>query len=535
MRFRIPANFQGYNAALVGFDNFKEAPPAILADTLEYIGAKRLRLPGGDIANFMNWDEGRIIGDAKADEHGDGRRYGKYSDFDRTPEPLPFHLRWQTHKEFKLEDVASVVKNGRFELTWCVNILTGGGGGETALAKEVRHLKEAEALGMSVDNIELGNELYFTIPNYRWSIADGEGAIENSAGYARRAARWAQRMRQEFPDAKIYAIGSDGHHYQDQDWNEQLVNHGVFDYVDGVTIHPYHSINEASNAQLSDVGNAQRAEEIAIASLNQLKDTLNNPKLDLIPDDKRILITEHAVIEDSNNPKTGRVVWGNTWASSLCLTLHNLTFLVDGRIEGADLHVLTGNPQWEAIANERGEGIDPAKRGKENAPYSEGVYEPLEPTMHGFTLGLSADILNGGEGTLLASEPGYMAIMVERDGSTFLLAVNTTNKERSLTVPDGFNGVVSFYVAGPWYDKPTLLDEDEILYFKAGEEIDIPAWSKVIGEGAAVENDPPVDVTPPTVEPAPNTPSDMSEKLRELNRRLTALEDVVKAVKDAIS
>lgn len=523
---RIPENFQRYNANLLAWEDITRLDINKLTDSIIAAGCGNIRVPGGDPGNFWNWNEGGVVGDAKADQNGDGRRYPP--GYDRTPEPLPFHLRWQVHKtSFTLENIDPLFTLTGADGTWVVNINSGGGGGESALDKEVRHLKKAESLGLPVDVIEIGNELYFGIPNYRWSGADGQEPLESADDYARVCKRWSQRMRSEFPNAEIYAIGTIPEKHEDPraiDWPNALDRENTWDAIDGITIHPYHSINEASNAQLSDVGDNKRAEEIALASLNKLRDTMSKPSLSRIPDRKKILITEHGVIEDANNPKTGRVVWGNTWASALCLDIHNMIFLKDERIEGSYLHVLSGNPQWEAIHNEQGLAIDPAKRGRENAPYTGGIAEPLSLTLHGYVLGLSDGIWDGGQGELIADQPGFMAWAVAQGEARFINATNVYGSERTLIVPDDFVGVARVYSADPWLTEPqeSKYPEPETKRLEPGDTLTIPAWSKVVCLGA-VAGDEPIEPTTPVDPPVDAPPVDETE-VKKLRRRVRRLE-----------
>jgi hypothetical protein len=504
----IPQNFIGYNFELVALSGIGDnADSVTMAQTIRKIGGKRLRFPGGDGANYWNWDEGGIIGDAMADPSGDGRRYPP--GFDRTAEPLPVHLRYEVSKQsFTLPNLSRVITNSGAVITWVVNMNTSGGGGQTGVQKELRHLQEAAALGYPITNIELANELYFGIPNYMWSVSDGEPSNSTNAVYASKAKNYAQIFKAAFPAAKIYAIGTADARFlgsRERDWNAALNTENLWGSVDGITIHPYYGINEIG-AQMADVGNAARAETLAKLALQKLRVSLRAPSLGVIPAGKHIMMTEHNFIEDANNPETGFVILGNSWLGALLVDAHNHEFLKYPRIKGSDLHTLTGNVQWDGMVNEVGAHVDPTKRGVQTNPGTNGLAPRLGPTVTGLVCGLSAKVFDGGVGKLVqdgVTNEGVFAWAVTRGGVSGLSAINLTNSSFTLTMPAEITSglPVKVYTAAPW---STPIGEagfpTPALSTVSGATLNLPAFSKVI-IGQLGETPPTATVT--DVQPTP--------------------------------
>ena len=522
----VPQNFYGYNFPLLSLPSVGITPAddTLVANTIRSIGGKTLRIPGGDPANFWDWDDGALIGDAKEDEFGDGRR--DPAGLDRTPEPLPVWLRYEVNRVgFTIPNLEPLITQAVSVVTWCVNINTSGiQGVETALDKEIRHIGEAISAGIPIRRVELGNELYFGIPNYVSAVMDGDPSHSTRDQYAATANKWAQAIRTAYPDLEIYAIGTADLKYagdRERNWNYSLDSENIWPNIDGITIHPYYDITDIG-AELADVGNATRAEELALASMEELRTIFTSPSLGVLPDGQKIIITEHGILEDVNNPNTGRIVMGQSWVAALILDAHNHFFLQDPRIVETDLHVLTGNAQWNAMTGDTGLHVDGTKRGTQDDPTTDGLAPRFNPTIHGFVLGLSAPIFTSGTKSIIEdglSNPGVYAWMVTKDTDVAVSAINLTNSSKDITLPaavlDGTG--VSIYSELPWATIPDPVNFPAATTSSVSSRtLSLPAFSKaIIGE---ITNEPPsVTVSSVESDTGGSTPQEEIVNFRELS------------------
>jgi hypothetical protein len=248
----------------------------------------------------------------------------------------------------------------------------------------------------------------------------------------------------------------------------------AMDVVDAFTIHPYYNANDIGVTK-ADVGNSARAGAIARNGIAALRSILADPTIHTPAlQDKRLWITEHNIIENDS------VVLGNSWVGALMVDMHGHEFLKDGRADLSCAHVLTGNPQWQAIANEKGTVIDPTKRGIEDLPFGD-IAQPFSSTANGLVLGKSADVFVEGTATLLQSGAASIAWRVESSNADKISAINANDVGELLELPVGKLWKVLTLSSDPWATVTGDGDLNATLeLISGGTTITLSPFSKLI-------------------------------------------------------
>ncbi len=461
----VPVDYSGYNTDAVELDDWSNVSlVSALGNAAKGVGAQTLRLPGGDGGNYWDWDLGSIIQERQP-----------FTQPFNLIQDLPLSLHYQYNKQATLNNVKPLITNSGAEPIWVVNMNT------SSLDKEIRHLIEAQNIGLNVNRIELGNELFFGLPNY----TRAGNSLETAAAYAAKAKAWALAIKStpQLANATVAVTGIVASSILDQrgqEWWPALTrktgsdNRSAVDVVDAFTIHPYYSTNDL-NIRKSDVGNRGRAGQIARDGIDRLRGILAGPELDQAAlQNKQLWVTEHNVIEDST------VVLGNSWVHALMMDLHTHEFLRDERTTVSVAHVLTGNPQWQALTNEDGSQIDGSQRGRADRPFVSRGNEQFQQTAIGLVLGETAEVFDSGTAALLKSAPAFIAWRVTNSVDN-ISAVNADDRSETLVLPGGRNWEVRTYTGDPW---KTVKRESDLTVttrtFAGGSTLTIPGFSKVV-------------------------------------------------------
>ena len=477
----VPDDYSGYNANAVELSDWSNIDLVkAFANAAEGVGAQTLRIPGGDTANYWDWDIGGVV--QWSNDEGEARPTWTYPYF--LPESLPLALNWEYGTTGSIENMKTLFTESGASPLWVVNMNT------SDLAKEMRHLQEALAAGYDIERIELGNELYFGIQNYVRPDYGGEapqvGGTPTARDYAAQAKEWALAIRSipGLEDATIAVTGVSPEHVPERrgvEWWPALLektgpdNRSAVDVVDAFTLHPYYSTNDLGVTK-GDVGNWNRAGEIAREGIAYLRDTLEDPALHHAElKDKEMWITEHNIIEDAV------VVLGGTWLQALMLDTHTQEFLKDPRVTASYAHILTGNAQWQGITDEYGLQIDGDQRGIADRPFTTDASDAFEPTAMGLVLGKTADVFDEGTATLLKSGEAFIAWQVDTGNGKDISAVNANSQSDTLVLPEGETWEITTYKANPW---DTVYGEDDLQVrtqtLGGGETLTIDAFTKVI-------------------------------------------------------
>ena len=527
----VPSNYSCYNVEAVAIEDWATVDMTAFSQAAQAVGGQTLRVPGGDTANYWNWSSTFVDSNGTQQNAGYGpaggivdwyvfedgnfisRKPGTYPFF--LPQQLPNSVRFQYDNNATVDRVEDFISGANAEALWVMNMNT------SYLEKELAHLRSASSAGLTPGRIELGNELYFRgglepvvepgfgTGNYaRIDVGSPSSPPEQVAGfpngenvngtivgtptdYAEAAKEWANAVKLEFPDAELAVTGvipGDSSDPRITNWMDALTTPlgadglSALDVVDAITVHPYYSASDIGVTS-ADIGNNARAGQIARDGISTFRNLMSDPAISRQNiGNKKIWITEQNIIEPNDN-----IVVGNTWLGALMVDMHNHEALRDSRVELSCTHVLTGNPQWQAIADEAGQVIDPNKRGQAN-PFTDGTpgspnAQPFSPTATGFVLGKSADVFQEGTATLLHTGPASVAWRVEDPGAgtDTISAINASDVEETFDLPAGEIWEVLTYIGDPW----ETIDGDEDLevileILVGGSELTIPAFSKLI-------------------------------------------------------
>lgn len=210
----MPPLILNYNAQLM----IHEAPwddPSFV-EQLVWLRPQGLRFPGGTVANYYDWRTGLFVEDSSLVRP----RYIQANK--RIP-------KVHGPEGYRLEAFQVAVEASGAEPVYVVNMLT------STMDEQLAWLKHAESLGLPVRYIELGNEFYLPAESNVKRFPEPQD-------YAEEAVRWAEALREEFPDAKVAAVGCgyrgrEGRAHREDGWNAGL---GDLPGIDAVTLHVYY-------------------------------------------------------------------------------------------------------------------------------------------------------------------------------------------------------------------------------------------------------------------------------------------------------
>jgi hypothetical protein len=313
----LSADFLGVNGS--------NTDPGQQAETLavfKQLGVDHFRYPGGGTANYWDWNIGWIDQELPEDDM------------------IWWMMGLQASPErFTLEDLAALYKETGVAPIFVLNVVT------RDLEDQLERLHHAQSLGLPIERIELGNELYLGI----------EKAVDELyptvAEYALDANRWAAALKADFPDVEISVTGAAAPHAprgRSTGWNKTMFPL-LSEDISAVSEHIY--TNSALGPKIDTSGNAWGEDIFQQAQYNELQTPEGIEKMlaqpfkawaDLnrfghLTQDRDIWMTEFNLF-DWTGPARG------TWANGLFVAgfIHNM--LEDDRVTLATYHSFGGGP-----------------------------------------------------------------------------------------------------------------------------------------------------------------------------------------------
>jgi hypothetical protein len=203
----LTAPLNGSNLDYSGVAQPFSAPGVVSA--LDAFRSGTLRYPGGTIANYWQWQPGRVEQPAQTSADGTREMPGLAHSYG-----------------FTLGTLHSIVQRSGTIPVFDLNVLT------STLTDQLAMLKAASAMGIPVRYIELGNEFYLSDSNYT-------DAFPTAAAYADLVKRWAPALHAAFPTADIAAVGSLPQATpREQSWNSTVLSIAG-PYISALTLHDY--------------------------------------------------------------------------------------------------------------------------------------------------------------------------------------------------------------------------------------------------------------------------------------------------------
>ncbi|MBH06680.1 MAG: hypothetical protein CMJ20_10190 [Phycisphaeraceae bacterium] len=154
---------------------------------LKRLAFEHLRFPGGTVANYYDWTTGDML----------------------TPdEPHPHH--GTKAENYRIEQLLEAHQATGVEPIFALNLVTSHriGGYPSALESQLAMLGYAQQIGLPVNRVELGNELYAAVydqQSFALEEVNMRGFLDADDYYAT-ASHWATQIKMEFPTAKIALV-----------------------------------------------------------------------------------------------------------------------------------------------------------------------------------------------------------------------------------------------------------------------------------------------------------------------------------------
>ena len=342
----LESDFMCYNVNSVRVNDWQDRDFIAAVNNLS---PARLRIPGGDVGNYWNWQRGGLI------ENTSNLRSG-----------LPFFLRFKARQytASKLPDFKTGLIATNTQPIFVLNMLT------SDLESQLEMLREARDIGIEVKYVELGNELYFNIPNYK-------KVFPNPRAYGITAKKWAKAIKQEFPSAKVAVVGvvpSTDKPPRLQNWNK-VMRGTVLPVADVLTLHTYY--DHGLDGQINENG------DYPYFKLEEVPTILGEPFINwqklqsdrnyqAIPKTKKIWITEYNLFEDIFKENKERPIprVAGSWTHGLYNLVTSLLFLEEPRIESICNHSLTESSIFGAILPTADSFVNPTDANMTTTPMS---------------------------------------------------------------------------------------------------------------------------------------------------------------------
>lgn len=309
----LPQNYLGYNIDMAAYQVDWHSKSFL--DAIDGLSPGTLRFPGGSFSNLYDWKTGYFSAQA------------------------PGNYKWAMKRApFGLHDLSQAVQSSKAKPIFVLNMLT------STLGDQLAMLKQAQEMGLPVDYIELGNEFYFSTPENLAIFPTGQS-------YGRAASAWANALHDQFPNAKVAALGcyapwplfiDHRRGYWDRDVLQTLKG------ADAITLHYYVDTQKILSAWGGDI----TSESIPLL-LGAPFDNLPGLKkvVSEIPPALPIWVTEFNVM-DATWRKQKPPIFGplpGTWAQGLMVATMTFQFLEIPQIRRLDFHALADARPFGAI------------------------------------------------------------------------------------------------------------------------------------------------------------------------------------------
>ena len=272
------------------------------AEAVADLGPASIRLPGGSTSQYWDFATGLFVAD------------------EDVPVSISSHRTTDT-AAVTLEQMADLSRGTGASTTWVVNMTT------STREEQVAALRRAVALGMDVERVALGNEMW----------TDDERVVAEypeAEDYAAAVPAWATAVRRAVPGVEVAATGycggsAPGNPRKDT-WDARVLPL-VAEHVDAVSCHPYFSVSSGSTATPtteSAVRELVAQERRQAEAVRTLIDEVVPEGLDVWADEWGLLHTDAELL--------------GTQLHGLLVADYGLGLLELDRVAHADLHALLG-------------------------------------------------------------------------------------------------------------------------------------------------------------------------------------------------
>jgi hypothetical protein len=189
--------------------------PATIA-AVKTLGIESLRYPGGTDANYFDWHTGWVYSNFPTGAGPFKETLENFAPLAQLTGPPVFDLNVMTYNNA----IATPTQAGAL------------------LQDQIAMLRTAQQMGMPVEYIELGNELYFAL---RPTDKDGgyyAQRFASGAAYINEMNYWIRELKSAFPQAQVAVLGQA---FQGGNWNADVLSN--ISGADAVTLHYYQNEN----------------------------------------------------------------------------------------------------------------------------------------------------------------------------------------------------------------------------------------------------------------------------------------------------
>jgi hypothetical protein len=364
---RVGVNQQSVKGPAMSDTNLRAATTSNAVDLFRY--------PGGTVANFWDWQKGWVIDDAELANYQTGQQYIGHN-------PTPWYL----------EDLAAYCTATGTTPVFVLNIAT------SDQQYQLDMLAHAASLGLPIDYVELGNEFY-------WEPNDD---IFDVAGYASRAATWADAIKLVYPNAEIATVAWDGNSLltagtRTAGWNPGMsATLAASTSITAVAMHPYVFMKPLQTAygELTDLSTLDDQQRLMALGFNSHMDTSATMDTD-IPAGKKLWVTEYNFTDPDAHVMA-------RWLHGLFVATQAITLLDESRGTMSLVHALAGTPNFSLVQHPVYVPIFANKFGVTPPAWA--------PTAAGVTIGEVFGALDGADGYAMISFPEATTITIDVAG-----------------------------------------------------------------------------------------------------------------------
>jgi hypothetical protein len=198
-------------------------------DSIAALKMQIIRYPGGSVGEWWDWKRGWFIDSATAN------KYNVH---------VPQNFQKITPIANGLKELKLVVDEAHCNVLFTLNMIT------STLEDQVEMLKQAEAIGIPVKFVELGNEL--NLP-----ASMGRKKFKLARDYGQTSDQWIKTIKSNFPGAKISIVGGNQKYDTDvKNWNNETISQTID--ADAIVAHLYplpHKILDDSGINFKNLYN----------------------------------------------------------------------------------------------------------------------------------------------------------------------------------------------------------------------------------------------------------------------------------------
>ncbi|HEX5562102.1 MAG TPA: hypothetical protein VFX52_10705 [Nocardioidaceae bacterium] len=385
------------------------------------LGPGTLRYPAGTVGNYWDWRSGwfQPNGPWPAQTDGTGAAIAPFDD-----SLTPYQAALQRTGASAVLMLNMLTTKGRLATSADFSAM---------LLDQVQMLHAAQAAGITVSRVELGNELYLSGALAGTNGNDYVTVFPSASAYAKQATTWARSVRTAFPSAQIAAVGADATGNSSprrEGWNDAVLA-GVSG-VSALTLHPYIRVSDAS-------ASAQSLLSLPYARVQALKGselaTLSSHGLSA-------WVTEFNMVD-----RTSSLTFAGTWTHGLFIAAYAILLAQVPTIAVIELHNVVGDAVAGALFDSTAGFRAPTPATQFLAPTAMGAaYSMVVQAARGATTARSL-AFSGGP-TLSGGAPALVGLELTGGAHHQAVVANLATSGVTLSLTNLFSGAVGWSRTG---------------------------------------------------------------------------------------